>query len=50
MNLRSTHSFNSSEPPFIFLLFNGTNSSQMVLIGLARAKENVVVFLQEGSS
>lgn len=49
MKLSSTHSFKGFESPFIFLLVNGTDSPEMVLTGLTRAKENVVIFLEEGN-
>lgn len=49
MKLSSTHSFKGFESPSIFLLVNGTDSPEMVFTGLTRAKENVVVFLEEGS-
>lgn len=49
MKLCSTHSFKGFESPFIFLLVNGTDSPEMVFTGLTRAKENVVIFLEEDS-
>lgn len=49
MKLCSTHSFKGFESPFVFLLVNGKDSPEMVFTGLTRAKENVVVFLEEGS-
>jgi hypothetical protein len=47
MKLSSTHSFKGFESPFIFLLVNSKDSPEMVFTGLTRAKENVVVFLEE---
>jgi hypothetical protein len=49
MKLSSTHSFKGFESPFIFLLVNNKDSPEMVFTGLTRAKENVVVFLEEDS-
>lgn len=49
MKLSSTHSFKGFESPFIFLLVNNKDSPEMVFTGLTRAKQNVVVFLEEDS-
>lgn len=49
MKLSSTHSFKGFESPFIFLLVNSMDSPEMIFTGLTRAKENVVVFLEEDS-
>lgn len=49
MKLSSTHSFKGFESPFVFLLVNSKDSPEMVFTGLTRAKENVVVFLEENS-
>lgn len=49
IKLSSTHSFKGFESPFVFLLVNSKDSPEMVFTGLTRAKENVVVFLEEGS-
>jgi hypothetical protein len=49
MKLSSIHSFKGFESPFIFLLVNNKDSPEMVFTGLTRAKENVVVFLEEDS-
>jgi hypothetical protein len=49
MKLSSTHSFKGFESPFIFLLINNNDSPEMVFTGLTRAKENLMVLLEEGS-
>ena len=49
MKLSSTHSFKGFESPFIFLLVHSKDSPEMVFTGLTRAKENVVVFMEDGS-
>ena len=49
MKLSSTHSFKGFESPLIFLLVNSTDSPEIVFTGLTRAKENVVVFLEQES-
>jgi superfamily I DNA/RNA helicase len=49
MKLSSIHSFKGFESPFIFLLVNNKDSPEMVFTGLTRAKENLVVFLEEDS-
>ncbi|OEZ65335.1 UvrD/REP helicase [Janthinobacterium sp. HH103] len=49
MKLSSTHSFKGFESPLIFLLVNNRDSPEMVFTGLTRAKENLVVFLEENS-
>lgn len=49
MKLSSTHSFKGFESPLIFLLVNNGDSPEMVFTGLTRAKENLVVFLEENS-
>lgn len=46
MKLSSTHSFKGFESPSIFLLVNRNDSPEMVFTGLTRAKENVVVFVE----
>lgn len=47
MKLSSTHSFKGFESPLIFLLVNNGDRAEMVFTGLTRAKENVVVFLED---
>jgi AAA domain/Nuclease-related domain len=49
MKLCSTHSFKGFESPFIFLLVHSKDSPEMVFTGLTRAKENLVVMLEEDS-
>ena len=49
MKLSSIHSFKGFESPFIFLLVNNKDSPEMIFTGLTRAKENVIVFLEESS-
>ncbi|PZR22771.1 MAG: hypothetical protein DI538_28855, partial [Azospira oryzae] len=49
MKLSSTHSFKGFESPLIFLLVNNGDSAEMVFTGLTRAKENVVVFVEDES-
>lgn len=49
MKLSSTHSFKGFESPFIFLLVSNNDSPEMVFTGLTRAKENLVVYLEENS-
>ncbi|WEE79829.1 UvrD-helicase domain-containing protein [Comamonas testosteroni] len=49
MKLSSTHSFKGFESPLIFLLVNNGDRAEMVFTGLTRAKENVVVFLEDES-
>ena len=49
MKLSSTHSFKGFESPFIFLLVNNNDSPEMVFTGLTRAKENLMVLLENGS-
>jgi superfamily I DNA/RNA helicase len=50
MKLSSTHSFKGFESPFVFLLVNSKDSPEMVLTGLTRAKENLVVYLEADST
>ncbi|MES2538188.1 MAG: UvrD-helicase domain-containing protein [Pseudomonadota bacterium] len=50
MKQSSTHSFKGFESPFIFLLVNSKDSPEIVFTGLTRAKENLVVFLDENST
>jgi len=50
MKLSSTHSFKGFESPFIVLLVNSKDSPEVVYTGLTRAKENLVVFLEEDGS
>jgi hypothetical protein len=49
MKLSSTHSFKGFESPLIFLLINNDDSPEMVLTGMTRAKENLMVMLEPGS-
>lgn len=49
MKLSSTHSFKGFESPLIFLLVNNKDSPEMVFTGLTRAKENLMVFLEQDS-
>jgi superfamily I DNA/RNA helicase len=49
MKLSSTHSFKGFESPLIFLLVSNNDNSEMVFTGLTRAKENVVVFVENES-
>lgn len=49
MKLSSTHSFKGFESPLIFLLVNNKDSPEMVFTGLTRAKENLVVFMEQDS-
>jgi hypothetical protein len=49
MKLSSIHSFKGFESPLIFLLVNDRDSPEMVFTGLTRAKENLVVFLEQNS-
>jgi AAA domain/Nuclease-related domain len=46
MKLSSTHSFKGFESPVIFLLVSSKDSPEMVFTGLTRAKENIVVFME----
>jgi len=48
MKLSSTHSFKGFESPFVFLLVNKNDNPEMVFTGLTRAKENLVVYIEEG--
>lgn len=50
MKLSSTHSFKGFESPFVFLLVNKNDSPEMVFTGLTRAKENLMVLMDRGSS
>jgi hypothetical protein len=50
MKLSSTHSFKGFESPFIVLLVSSKDSPEVVYTGLTRAKENLVVFLEEDGS
>jgi hypothetical protein len=47
MKLSSTHSFKGFESPVVFLLVSDKDSPEMVFTGLTRAKENLIVFLEE---
>lgn len=49
MKLSSIHSFKGFESPFIFLLVKKNDSPEIVFTGLTRAKENLVVFLEQDS-
>jgi len=49
MKLSSIHSFKGFESPLIFLLVNNGDSAEMVFTGLTRAKENVVIFVENES-
>jgi len=49
MKLSSTHSFKGFESPFIFLIVHEGDSPEIVLTGLTRAKENIIVFMQSDS-
>ena len=49
MKLSSIHSFKGFESPFIFLLASTKDSPELILTGLTRAKENLVVFIEESS-
>ncbi len=49
MKLSSTHSFKGFESPLIFLLVNNGDSAEMVFTGLTRARENLVVFVEDES-
>ena len=49
MKLSSTHSFKGFESPLIFLIVNNGDSAEMVFTGLTRAKENLVVFVEDES-
>jgi hypothetical protein len=49
MKLSSTHSFKGYESPLIFLLINNNDSPEMVFTGLTRAKENLMVLLEDDS-
>lgn len=46
MKLSSIHSFKGFESPFIILLINNSDSPEVVLTGLTRAKENLMIFLE----
>lgn len=48
MKLSSIHSFKGFESPTIFLLVSNKDSPEIVLTGLTRAKENLVVFMENG--
>lgn len=49
MKLSSTHSFKGFESPLIFLIVNNSDSPEMVITGLTRAKESLMVLLERGS-
>ena len=49
MKLTSTHSFKGFESPYVVLLVNAKDSPEMVYTGLTRAKQNVLVFLDQDS-
>lgn len=49
MKLSSTHSFKGFESPFIFLIVHDGDSPEIVLTGLTRARENIVVYVQKNS-
>ena len=49
MKLSSTHSFKGFESPFIFLIVHEGDSPEMVLTGLTRATENIIVYMQSNS-
>lgn len=49
IKLSSTHSFKGYESPLIFLLINNGDSAEMVFTGLTRAKESIVVLLENES-
>jgi len=47
MKLSSTHSFKGFESPFVFLIVHEGDSPEVVLTGLTRAKESIVVYVQK---
>lgn len=49
IKLTSTHSFKGFESPYVVLLVNAKDSPEMVYTGLTRAKQNVLVFLDQDS-
>lgn len=49
MKLASIHSFKGFESPFIVLIVNDGDSPEIVLTGLTRAKENLIVYVQKES-
>lgn len=49
MKLSSTHSFKGFESPAIFLIIHDKDNPEMVLTGLTRAKENIVVYVEHDS-
>lgn len=49
MKLSSTHSFKGFESPFVFLIVHQGDSPEIVLTGLTRAKESIVVYVQQDS-
>lgn len=49
MKLSTFHSFKGYESPNIFLFINDKDSPEIVYTGLTKAKENIVVFIKQGS-
>ncbi|MNV04414.1 DNA helicase IV [compost metagenome] len=49
IKLTSTHSFKGFESPYVVLLVNAKDSPEMVYTGLTRAKQNVLIFLDQDS-
>lgn len=49
MKLASIHSFKGFESPLIVLIVNDGDSPEIILTGLTRAKEHLVVYVQKGS-
>lgn len=49
MKLASIHSFKGFESPFVFLIVNDGDSPEIILTGLTRAKENLIVYVQKES-
>lgn len=49
MKLSSTHSFKGFESLFVFLIVHDGDSPEMVLTGLTRAKENIIVYINKNN-
>jgi hypothetical protein len=49
MKLASIHSFKGFESPFVVLIVNDGDSPEIILTGLTRAKENLIVYVQKES-
>ncbi len=49
MKLSSIHSFKGFESLFIVLIVHDNDNPEMILTGLTRAKENIVVYVEKNS-